>query len=1160
MESQLTYQNIRNKLTELEEENLLNKQRINELETQVSKSKQAIFAIFETMVSGIVLFWDNKIEYVNPATKALLGANDDDEYIGKSPIMFVCPEFKELAQNRIKLLLSGKKQPTIEEKFIRLDNQKIVDVLLSSSIITIENKKHYLVVLNDISEKNHFEIELKKSIERLQSLYGLNKYNYQTEKDFISFIIEEAERISNSKISFFHFVNDNQVDLSLMTWSKNTLFQCTAPQLGNYKIEDAGIWVECLSTGKPMIYNNYTQIKNKKGVPEGHFPLIRFMTFPIVDNGKFVAICGVGNKETDYEEDDKLQLSIFLDAMWAKLKSFRIEQQLIESENKYRSIIECSNDGILIISHKTILFANNKFAEITGYRIEQLINKEFFSLYDFDSAKKVIQYYTARMNGDYAPNTYEVNIKTNRGELIPVEQVVNIIEYENKNSELIFIRDIRDRKAHDLELLKLSKAVEYSPTSIIIADNDGLIEYVNPVFSEQTGYSPEEVIGKSHFFLKSDKYPHSNYNVIWSVINSGNAWKGEVYNKKKSGELYWVLSTISSIKDEKGNLQKFVSINEDITYIKNKEAELEHSNTNLKLLNECHIILLNSESEDEMLFAFCELAVTSLAFDLVAICDYHQEADMNYVELNAYSSSEIQLSLKKGKIINIDNNCKIIQAIADNNLTICNNNDKCSRCFKGNFEFPYESMVVVPFVKNASYPKALILVRKDFVAINDKGYHLIYELINYIIFGIDILKERQDKKKYEEIHLFEKEQLNVTLNSITDAVITVNREGYINYINIAAYKLLDVNENELLGKRVFDIINLFDLKDQKILFNPFDLIEEIHENKDLIKSTYLLLNNTNHRKYVNITTSKILDTGSLFIGVVIVIKDITNLVKIETQVALSQKMESVGQLASGIAHEINTPMQFVGDNTFFLKESFESIFDFINSVRKSITDSKFDNLVSYIEFMRDKHEINEIEYLSHEIPTAINRTLDGIDRVRKIVIAMKNFAHSSGKQKAQSNINQGIDVTVTISKNEWKYIAELSTELNPELPPVFCSLDEINQVILNMIVNSSHAIGERKLNEQNFEGKIQIKTYFDSINAFIEITDNGMGIAKDKINRIFDPFFTTKEVGKGTGQGLSIAHNIIVNKHKGTIEVESKRGVGTKFIISLPILGAKDGE
>jgi two-component system, NtrC family, sensor kinase len=180
--------------------------------------------------------------------------------------------------------------------------------------------------------------------------------------------------------------------------------------------------------------------------------------------------------------------------------------------------------------------------------------------------------------------------------------------------------------------------------------------------------------------------------------------------------------------------------------------------------------------------------------------------------------------------------------------------------------------------------------------------------------------------------------------------------------------------------------------------------------------------------------------------------------------------------------------------------------------------------------------------------------LIGIDRVRQIVLAMKDFAHPGIKSKALYDLNHGIEVTVTISRNEWKYVADLETNLDPSLPFIYCSMDEINQVVLNMIVNSSHSIKDMLEKGREEKGKIVICTRREGEEAVIYISDTGKGISKEIISKIYDPFFTTKEVGKGTGQGLAIAHDIIVNKHKGSIQVESEIGKGTTFIIKIPIL------
>jgi signal transduction histidine kinase len=195
----------------------------------------------------------------------------------------------------------------------------------------------------------------------------------------------------------------------------------------------------------------------------------------------------------------------------------------------------------------------------------------------------------------------------------------------------------------------------------------------------------------------------------------------------------------------------------------------------------------------------------------------------------------------------------------------------------------------------------------------------------------------------------------------------------------------------------------------------------------------------------------------------------------------------------------------------------------------------------------------DADYLLEEIPRAIEQTQTGISRVTNIIKAMKDFTHPGQKEKIYSNINHGIEVTVTISKNEWKYLADLELNLSPDLPPVYCMQDELNQVILAMIINSSHAIEENIGTNGFSKGKITIQTYQEKDFAIIKISDTGMGIKETILPKVFDPFFTTKAVGKGTGQGLAISHDLIVNKHGGTISVDSIYGEGTTFTIKIPI-------
>jgi len=268
-----------------------------------------------------------------------------------------------------------------------------------------------------------------------------------------------------------------------------------------------------------------------------------------------------------------------------------------------------------------------------------------------------------------------------------------------------------------------------------------------------------------------------------------------------------------------------------------------------------------------------------------------------------------------------------------------------------------------------------------------------------------------------------------------------------------------------------------------------------------------------------------------------------------------EKMKSVGQLAAGIAHEINTPLQYIGDNLRFLSDSFKSIQQFYTHHEKLINGGEENAFARTMisDIMQDA-EKSDIIYIIEEIPAAIMESLSGVEKTSRIVAAMKEFSHPGQDEKSLSDINKMLISTITVARNEWKYVAELDTSLEEELPLVMCH-SSINQVFLNMIVNAAHSIAE-KLGENSVEkGQINVATYAKENYVEIRIADTGCGIAQEQRSKVFEPFYTTKEIGKGTGQGLSISHNIIVGQHQGTIEVESEVGLGTTFIIKLSVDG-----
>lgn len=271
----------------------------------------------------------------------------------------------------------------------------------------------------------------------------------------------------------------------------------------------------------------------------------------------------------------------------------------------------------------------------------------------------------------------------------------------------------------------------------------------------------------------------------------------------------------------------------------------------------------------------------------------------------------------------------------------------------------------------------------------------------------------------------------------------------------------------------------------------------------------------------------------------------------ERQLAHKQKLKSIGQLAAGIAHEINTPIQYIGDNGKFLDDAFRDLIKFVEShpvqgERPAGTPAGVD--------LPHPETVDEgvLDYYRGEVPEAIGQLLEGVDRVASIVRAMKEFSHPGPLERIPIDINRGIESTILVSKHEWKYVAEITTDLDPELPPVPCLAGEFNQVILNLIVNAAHAISDTAQGASH-KGEIHITTRQDGPSVEIRVSDNGCGIPESIQSKVFDPFFTTKPVGKGTGQGLALAHSVIVQKHHGTIRLESQPGTGTTFVIHLPL-------
>ncbi len=386
------------------------------------------------------------------------------------------------------------------------------------------------------------------------------------------------------------------------------------------------------------------------------------------------------------------------------------------------------------------------------------------------------------------------------------------------------------------------------------------------------------------------------------------------------------------------------------------------------------------------------------------------------------------------------------------------------------------------------------------------------------------------------------------INSVPSILIGTDSLGQIKRWNSAAATVSGLPADAVMGKPLQDsgIHWLQPTPDE--VESWFGLLRpEIHQN--------VMFERDGHHRFLGLTIINVnLIPGGKGTGFLITGADITERKILEGQLHQAQKLEAIGQLAAGIAHEINTPAQYVGDNTRFLQETWPTV----NTILTLCMRMREESLAGPVspdtvaELLKCT-EASDPAYLLEEVPQAIAQTLEGVQRVSKIVRAMKEFSHPGSESKSAIDINHAIETTIAVARNEWKYVAEVQTCFADNLPPVPCLAGDFNQVILNLLINAAHAIASALGAGSAAKGTITITTRCEGDWAEVQIHDTGAGVPENIRARIFEPFFTTKEVGKGTGQGLALAHVVIVKKHDGQIWFESEIGKGTTFFLRLPL-------
>lgn len=811
----------------------------------------------------------------------------------------------------------------------------------------------------------------------------------------------------------------------------------------------------------------------------------------------------------------------------------------LESKNyNFKTVCDTYSKFTQSVSHSeaNIIVLTSEFPQL--FQIFNYIKdknlKAFFLVYIDDPKQKA---YFEEFNADI---TYIYKPLNSEQLIASIEYIINNKISNNSNNS--------DNQYNLVQSDSIFKNIwEYSFDGMRLIDKEGTIQMVNNAFCKLVDKTPYELIGK-HFSVIY------NENTTDFVINLSK----EYTSKNKINEIIerdFVLWNGKNISFQISNSRIMNNLEENILSIFRDVTTIKENQANMQKRGEFEMLIITISTS--FLYYKREQIISGIEYSLKILAEYFN-INRCFFMLSTYNNAPLYIEYN-----DLDENeaSRLYQFSEEELQKHCQNgimqySESFTNITNKEFLESIEKMgitflIVIPLIHENTVKGFIGLesYKHSEYILNEIEINLLQIMSDIII--LNIMRLNTEHQLAED-----KEDLNAILNSLGEGVISTDKDGNIVFISNAARSILEIDELDMVGisdytlwKRLNTTYNMKSITDiSKEKFNALRLKllrSSVIENIEIFTQS--------SKKIIAVTISPIFDSENSIKGYVLIIRDDTQRIRIQEQLSISQKMESVGQLAAGIAHEINTPIQYINDNNTFFRDAFDAIIKYQNEIEKKfeLVEENNSQLNKIKEYLNEAKKEADIDFLLEEVPLAISQTQSGIDRVKNIILAMKDFAHASNKQKTLSDINKGIITTVTISRNEWKYVADIEFQLSETLPLVSCVLDEINQVFLNMIVNASHAI-EEKFADTDKKGQILISTRVDGNYVVISIQDNGKGIPKENISRIYDPFFTTKPVGKGTGQGLSIAHDIIVNKHNGKIFLDSEVGKGTTFSIHLP--------
>jgi len=777
----------------------------------------------------------------------------------------------------------------------------------------------------------------------------------------------------------------------------------------------------------------------------------------------------------------------------------------------FKSVFDHSAAGLLVVSmNGRCVFANQAFCDLLGYTVEEVRARSMADITHPDDVALSAEGVRRLASGEASRYQIEKRYMHKGGRPVWVLLTVTLLpRADNLQSDLSVgvVQDISRRKAAE-EALQQSESLfrtiaENAGDLIVIVDYPGMKKlYASPAYQRLLGYSANELQSRKFMdVVHTDDLPIAQQ-AIGEIVKGGkNGVIAGMRLRHKNGDLHYVEAHGCAVRNGDGKLERIVIISRMIDDRIRAQQKLEEREERLQLL---------LDSTAEAIYGvdmngnctFCNQA-------LLRMLDYPDASCL----LGKNMHTVIHHSRADGSPYPVEE-CCIFQAFRANSVmhvddeVVWRSDGRC---------IPVEYW--------------------------SRPVQHAREIVGAIVTFVDITERKASQESLRRAH----EGAELFINSVPSILIAIGHDARIRRWNLTAAQVFGRSAVEVAGKPLAKCGIQWVRSDMQVEIDCWCADREPRR----IEALPFVING--ETRFLGLTLTWIRGPEEQVDELLIIGSDVTEREILGQQLRQAQKLEAIGQLAAGIAHEINTPIQYVGDNTRFLQESwpaFHTLFSISREMQQQATPGPISPQT--LQQFDDLAQGTDFEYLQTEIPSALEQSLEGIQRVTKIVRAMKEFSHPGSEEKKLIDINQAIETTITVARNVWKYVAEMETHFDPDLPRVLCHAGELNQVILNLLVNAAQAIEQAVGDGSQGKGKIVVSTRRAGECAEISISDTGAGIPEAARSRIFEPFFTTKPVGKGTGQGLALAHTAIVRRHGGKIWFDSELGKGTTFYIRIP--------